>query len=260
VVYRPHPQGRLELIPESGDTTQTLLRSSVNGYEPAAWSPDHQELLFWTDPEFSSSIAADGLALSSLNLTTRRSTPLGTTLTHRSWIAWSPLGHEVAVVVGTGRAEWSASRRVELCTVPAMVCSPLPTPRGTVGLDPTFSDQGTLIFTVAPGAGPSQSAPQTAQPFSPPWSSSATARWYHSQELYLEKTASSTPTPLLGHGTHSATAAQSRVLFIQSDALWYQSTITADPQLVATSIGPPKPYRDTYYGYLNWDGQYAWHR
>lgn len=99
----PEPKGLLQLVPASGGAATTVLSSSGNGFEPAAWWPDRRGVLYWFDEDFSASIAADGLRLDSIDLSTGKSTTLATALTYRNWLAWAPAGSAVAIVAGSDR-------------------------------------------------------------------------------------------------------------------------------------------------------------
>ncbi|MGA3221500.1 MAG: hypothetical protein ABSE77_20915, partial [Acidimicrobiales bacterium] len=79
VSYRTSPEpdqpqagkGFLEVSPLDGRAGRTVYTLADNGYvELAGWWPDGRGLLFWSDPAGSASIAADGLDLDSLELST----------------------------------------------------------------------------------------------------------------------------------------------------------------------------------------------
>ncbi|MGC8465843.1 MAG: hypothetical protein ACP5O0_07915 [Acidimicrobiales bacterium] len=259
VTYKAHTQSRLVLVSELRHTTTTLLHNTSIGYIPASWSPKQNELLYWTDPYFSSSIAADGLELSGLNLTSHRSWALGTTLTYSNWIAWSPSGNRVAVVMGGSRTEWDSKRHVDLCQLATTRCSPVSLPSHLIGLDPSFSQDGDLIFTAAPGALPDQVAPPALGHVITPFGVRTVQAWYQSQTLWSLPRSSAKPVELIGNGAHSPTAIEHGLLYVQADSLWFRSSLATTPVLLQRSVGPSRPYRDTYYGYLDWTEQYSWH-
>lgn len=256
---RSNSQSRLLLVSDLGKSIRTLLHNTSSGYIPASWSPKHNELLYWTDPYFSSSIAADGLELSGLNLKSHKSWALGVTLTYSNWIAWSPSGNRVAVVVGGSRTEWDAARHVELCQLAKTTCSPVALPPHLIGLDPTFTQNGDLLLTAAPGAKPNQIAPSALGHVSTPFGAKTVQAWYQSQALWSLPRGSSEPIKLVGGGAHSATAINFGIVYLQADSLWFHASNSSNATLLQRHVGPPNPYRDTYYGYLNWRSQYTWH-
>lgn len=77
---------------------------NVTGLEFASWSPDSKYLLFWVGPA-SASIAADGLALWSLDVHTGRPRQLSTdALLNPAYQTWSPDGERLAFIDGGYRS------------------------------------------------------------------------------------------------------------------------------------------------------------
>ena len=168
VSYRKGPvdqpgtgEGFLEIRPLDGRAGRTVYRLADFGYvDLAGWWPDGKGLLFWDDPAGSASIAADGLVLDSLDLATLKPSPLATTLVHPNWVAWSPTGRTVAVVAGGDREIWYSDKHVELCAIPAATCRGVPLPSGDVmSLDPAWTGTGSLVYVLAPAAGPTTADP-----------------------------------------------------------------------------------------------------
>lgn len=82
----PTWKGLLAVVPLAGGPGQAVYTLAKGGYvlPGPGWWPDGKGLLFWDDPAGSASIAADGLALDSLDLATGRVSTLTTTLTYES--------------------------------------------------------------------------------------------------------------------------------------------------------------------------------
>lgn len=114
------PRGVLQVVDPSGREVGPTLSETNAQYLLVDWLPTG--ILFWQDPYFSMSVAADGLTLY-----TRRvgaSSPpkaLAVTLPYSSWVEPSPDGTAVALVVGKGRETW-LNKSVVLCTLPDGRC------------------------------------------------------------------------------------------------------------------------------------------
>jgi hypothetical protein len=236
-----------------------VLSSTGNGFEPASWWPNGGGILYWFDPDFSASIAADGLALDSLNLSTEKSTTLAATLTYKDWLAWAPSGSVVAIVAGSDRVTWDSSRKIDICSIPAGSCSPVSTAPGLIGLDPTWTAGSTLVFTAAPGASPDQVAPPGIGPVSAPFGAQAVNSWYNRQQLSAAQASGASSTELIGDGAHSPTAIPAGLLYIGSDTLWLRPSRANTSIQLGDSIGPVDPYSKNYYSYIDWSAEYSWH-
>jgi Tol biopolymer transport system component len=82
-----------------------------DGVIPDKWTPDGKNILFWKDPSFSASGAADGLPLFAASFPDGIVRSLGVeTLVYPSLNQFSPDGKSLAVTEGTGRATWSNKR------------------------------------------------------------------------------------------------------------------------------------------------------
>lgn len=104
--------GRICRILDRGSATQphVLLSNAGSGFlvSPASAAGT---ILFWDDPSFSASEAADGLPLSRLASNGLVAQRLGvTTLTHEDWLSFSPGGDRLAVCAGGGRCTWEEKR------------------------------------------------------------------------------------------------------------------------------------------------------
>jgi hypothetical protein len=269
--------GYLDIAPLDGKAGHTVYTLADNGYvDLASWWPDGKGLLFWNDPAGSASIAADGLSLDSLDLSTLQVRALATTLVHGDWVAWSPSGKTVAVVAGDNREIWYSGKDVELCTIPAAACRRLPMPSDDVmSLDPAWAATGSLIYVLAPAVGPSRAgAPPTTTTTtangagwdpSGPWTSQNVTAWYDAQRLFTAGGAGAGPRALAGAptGAHNPTVTGDGLLYVRDGALWYTAGPAAGgrhtPVDVAVSLESPSPYGN-FYGYIAWSEDFAWHR
>ncbi len=281
VSYRKSPterpgagRGVLEIAPLGGKARRTVYTLAGTGYvDLAGWWPDGKGLLFWNDPVGSASIAADGLDLDSLDLSTLKVKTLATTLVYANWVAWSPNGKTVAVVAGDDREIWYSGKRVELCAIPAGTCRALPLPaQSTMSLDPAWTAQGSLIYVLAPAVAPirpgAAPAPTTtaaggAGKWDPSgsWTSHNVAAWYKAQRLFISSPAGGGAHLLAaaGPGAHDPAATSHGLLYVQDGLLRYLPGQKGQPITVAGSLGGPGIYADSFYGYVPWFEDFAWH-
>ncbi len=172
------PLGRVDTISVNGGSPVTVYQLSGTGIDLAGWWPEGGGLLFWEDTVFSASIEEDGLTLYSLEFGSEQPVALTTSFVGSIWLAPQPGGSIVAVVSGGGRYIWTTGRHVDLCSFPTATCRSVPIPAGTVGLAPSWSSSGALIFSVASAAGPFGTT-GTAD-FSPGWM----AQWNATSALW----------------------------------------------------------------------------
>ncbi len=283
VSYRKGPanqpqagQGYLEISPLDGKAGRTVYTLADNGYvDLAGWWPDGGGLLFWDDPAGSSSVAADGLVLDSLDLSTLKVSPLTTTLVHGNWVAWSPNGRTVAVVAGGDREIWYSGKHVELCAIPAATCRAVPLPAAAImSLSPAWTGAGSLVYVTAPTVGPARAgAPPTTTTTagdagtgswdpSGPWTSQNVAAWYGAQRLFTSSPAGtgSHVLPGTGPGAHDPVATSGGLLYVQGGFLKYLPAGARSPINLAYNLVGPGTYANSFYGYLAWSEDFAWHR
>ncbi len=134
----------------------------------AGWWPGDQGLLLWVDR--AGAVEANGLPLVAVPLagslagSGRGGAPhtLATTQVFLSWLAWTPDGSELALVVGGG-PEPNTNKSIKLCAPPgssghsSWSCHRIPQPTGAVSLDPAWSPDGTQISFVRASASPDPS-------------------------------------------------------------------------------------------------------
>jgi dipeptidyl aminopeptidase/acylaminoacyl peptidase len=81
------------------------------GIEPVGWSSEGQYILFQFDPDFSSSLAADGLPLFSIPAFGGPARELArNVLVHRDFLSVDRLRRDILVVNGGGRETWTGKR------------------------------------------------------------------------------------------------------------------------------------------------------
>jgi Tol biopolymer transport system component len=103
---------RLSLADPSAPPKILVSKSSA-GFIPCLWSAG-DEILFWEDPDFSSSIMADGLELFRVPAAGGAPQRVGiVSLVHEDSFSLSPDGDRVAISAGAGRYHW-ADKRIAL--------------------------------------------------------------------------------------------------------------------------------------------------
>lgn len=105
----------------------------------AGWSPDGKNILFWQGV-VSASLAADGQPLMTVSVrggTPRRMAPI--MLPYRTFLAWSPSAHTLAVIEGGGRETWVNKQLVALTqgSAPRLLST-----RELAAIDPAWEPDG----------------------------------------------------------------------------------------------------------------------
>jgi WD40-like Beta Propeller Repeat len=255
---RPSWQSRLELLNPPGGPPQAVRVSKGNVLQLAGWWPDGSGLLFWTDPQGSDSIAADGLPLDTVSLASGQPRDLaGTMLVHSSWLAFAPGGHTVAVVAGGYREIWSEHKQITICR-PGGACTAVAQGSGVVSLDPSWSPDGRqLAFARASAAGPF--GPHGHADFSPYW----IRRWQATSRLWVASADGSGARPLTAAGPGALDpvwGSDGSLLFVRDDWLWLLPPGAPAPARVAGPLGAltGQAYYQTYYGYVPYPELIAW--
>jgi TolB protein len=263
-------KGFIKISPVDGQAGRTVYTLADYGYAVlAGWWPDGKGLLFWNDPAGSASIAADGLALDSLELSDMKLRSLATTLVYQDWVAWSPDGRTVAVVAGGDREIWYSAKHVELCAMPAATChavalpsDPLPSD-DIMSLDPAWSATGSFLYVLAPAVGPGPASGPTTKGGgwdpSGPWTSQNVAAWYGAQRLFSTGPTGAGAQVLAGAGVgaHNPAPTSHGLLYVQDGNLRYLPA-GARPVTVASGLSSPGAYANNYYGYIAWSEDFAW--
>lgn len=239
--------GRLGIVSVNDGQMTMVYELAESGIDLAGWWPEGGGLLFWGDTGFSGSNEEDGLTLYSLESGSEQPVALTTSLVDSTWLAPQPGGSTVAVVSGRGRSIWTTGRAIDLCSFPTATCRSVPIPRGSVGLAPSWTASGTLIFAVA-------SASSKDGAFSMAQGDSTNALW----SLVL----GGQPSPLVSTpaGALLADPASqgSTMVVVADNALWLANIATATPatRVVGPLYSTADP--DGFYGEVDWAGTFAW--
>ena len=248
------PLARLGTVSVHGGSPKVLYSLNRSGIDLAGWWPEGGGLLFWEDTGFSASLEEDGLTLYSLESGSSQPVALTTSLVGSTWLAPQTGGDAVAVVSGGGRTVWTAGRDVEVCRFPAATCQTEPIPASTVGLAPSWTSSGVLMFSVASAAGPFGN-PGTAD-FSSGWM----AQWDATNALWSVLPGEA-PSPMTSAPARSVLAVPSAqgdaMVVVADDALWLTDTNGAPSTRVAgplySTVAP-----SGFYGAVDWRGTFAW--
>jgi hypothetical protein len=248
------PLARLGTVAVNGGSPVTLYQLGGSGIDLAGWWPDGGGLLFWEDTGFSASAKEDGLTLYSLESGGAQPVALVTSLVGPNWVAPQPGGNVVAVVSGEGRFIWTSGRDVDVCRFPAATCQAQIIPASTVGLDPSWSSSGALIYVVASASGPFSTTGSAG--FSSGWM----AQWNATNALWAmvpgepsSPIASAPPGSVLAVPSAQGTT----MVVVADDDLWLANTDGAPATRVAgplySTVGP-----SGFYGEVDWGGAFSW--
>ncbi len=239
----------LYVVRVPGGAPRRLVTARGEGLLPAAWWPDGRGLLYWLDPLFSGSVAADGLPLESLPLG-RAPKALGVTLPYPTSLSLA--GDSAAIMLGPNREVWD-DKAVALCALAAARCRKLSPPSGDVALDPALAESGALAFVTArsrAGAGGW-----------PPPSDRHLGRWLKSERLWIaapNRRARVVRAAGSGIAAPAWSADDRYVLYVRDRSLYVLDTATGRATLVVGTFAPLGT-RFGYYGYVAWGTFFAWH-
>ena len=233
--------------------TSVLESVSATGGLPSVWRTNTQDVLevagwwsgwgiiYWDDPDGSASIAADGLELDALSAPAQTPHPLADTLVRSDWLATGP-NAGVALVEGGNRLEWDG-KSVALCRPDG--CQSVPTPSGSVTVDPALSTQGELAYVQGSASQSFDSSPAQV------------ASWEAGHSLWVEPAGAKAPSQLAGGGGANAPAWSAdgrQLMFVKSAGLWILPVAGGTPKEVASDLSVPP----SYYGQVQWSYQFTW--
>jgi hypothetical protein len=179
-------------------------------------------------------------------------TPLGKTLSGGSAPQAAAAGNGWLAIVnasrsGFGRLVWQG-KRVQACHPGLASCAAVPSPPSAVTLDPAWSPDGLRLAYVQ--------APYRASPGFP---QNTVAAWYAAHQLWLYDPASGARRELDASGASApawSTDGKS-LLYAARDAIWLLPRLDGQPVRIAGPLFPPGHW-PSYYGQVNWTGQFAW--
>lgn len=258
------PDGSALAVAAGSASASTLVSYPVAGGRPATWlhlsarsSMNYMiGLAGWWRPGIGfwasgrcASCNADGDPLFVIPSPGARPRLLGTTLAG-SGVAVAATG-QLALVnnspSGLGRLIWQG-KHVEVCGARATGCAGVPSPPGTVTLDPAWSPGGTTLAFVQ--------APYRASPAFP---QQAVARWYDAHQLWLYHpvTRSLRLLDAPGAADPAWSANGKSLLYVARDGIWLLPRISGQPARIATPLFQPANW-PAYYGQVGWTAQFAW--
>jgi len=247
--------GRLGVVSLPGGSVTTALELAGSGLEVAGWWPDGGGLLFWEDAGFSASLQEGGLALDSLGAGSTDPVALATSLVGPPWWAPSSDANALALVAGGGRTIWSTGRTIEECTLSPATCRAVATPVGTVGLAPSWTASGALVFAVGSASG--AFGPEGDASYTPGYM----ARWNGTNELSM-LVPDGQPSQLAAAPAGALLAVPAdrgdSMVIVAADALWLLDPATGGPAVrvagpLFSTLGP-----SGFYGEVDWSSTFAW--
>lgn len=235
-----------------GGAASVLVRAREDdGLRPVAWVG--QRILYWLDPQFSASIAADGLTLYAVGATGHApAQPLAFTLAYGAWLGPAGPGFLYTVIGGTRTV--AQNKRIALCDLAAARCTPVAGGARFVALDPAWSaGADTLAYVQARNLGNNA------------WglrSTAALRAWIRSRTLWLS-----------GPGGRGARAVVSvgggvadprwvgngrAVVYLRRGGVWMHTLATGRTvQLVGGFLSQTSDGQWGYYGYADPAASYA---
>ncbi|HUZ43386.1 MAG TPA: hypothetical protein VMU63_03210 [Acidimicrobiales bacterium] len=230
----------IESVPAAGGLPTVWQTNTQDVLEVAEWW-SAWGIVYWDDPDGSASIAADGLELDALSGPAQTPHPLADTLVRSDWLTAGP-DAAAALVQGGDRLEWDG-KSVAVCK--PFGCQSVPTPSGSVTVDPALSAQGQLAYVQGSASQSFDSSPAQV------------SAWEAGHSLWVEAAGSKSPSPLAGGSGANAPAWSSdgqRLMFVKAGVLWVLPATGGTPVEVATDLSVPP----SYYGQVQWLEQFAW--
>jgi dipeptidyl aminopeptidase/acylaminoacyl peptidase len=256
----PMRAGRLcRMALASSDPPAILFSQYLNGAIACLWSGDGEQILFWVDPDFSASLAADGLDLYRVPAGGGTPQPVGvTSLLYEDMLSLSHDGTRLAICDGAGRYHWQ-QKRIATVNLKTWKVDYL-TGKNTAAVTPSWSPAGDRIaYSAAPEPAPGANV----------GGGDAAKALLAKRRIWVASAPGGAPKQLTGDERYRDekpmwSADGGQILFCRIDAandrtLWLMEAENPNPLLVA---GPLRPGEDWfgYYGYLDWRGMFDWYR
>jgi Tol biopolymer transport system component len=239
-------RSRLVTFDAKTDAQHLVTTASRNVLEVAGWWPDGSGILTWLDYQGSASLAADGLPLLDISVSTGHRRQLARSmLQYPQWLATSQKTNQIAFVAGGAREVTQGHKHLEVCGPTA--CHALAQGSKQVSFDPAWSTTGRLAFVRDQAINPNQGC-------------CATAYVNKIQASGGIKTGATTSAVRAFPGGDGASAptwgSDGSMLVVRDSALWL---ITPDGSGSGKVVdGLQVTYRNSYYGFVGWHDSFAW--
>jgi len=207
--------------------------------------PHKQGVLFTLDPDMSSSLAADGLSLYEVRAPGGPATNLGVTVGDTVTVG---ADGTFAFTNGPDRYAW-LTKSVVRCSAATAACLPVRALTGELSFDPALSPNGDMLAFVE---APANSAANFLQ--------STVQRWYASHSLWALRAGSGSPLEVEDAKGASApvwSADGQSLMYVADDALWLLPNLSSRPVRIVSPLFAPDNW-PSYYGQVDWSGQFTW--